>query len=105
MPTILGIGIFIFVLVIVICTRKTRKKYHEEPVRYNITVCFKEKPTLLHNNQKLKTIGYWSHNTDLVYQVDSKINKDKLTSLIMDELHLRREDFSIRSTTDLFVPQ
>ncbi len=44
MPTILGIGIFIFVLVIVICTRKTRKKYHEEPVRYNITVCFKEKP-------------------------------------------------------------
>ena len=92
-------------LLILFITRKHRKKYRELPMTHNIIIYFNDIPTGLKENEKLNKIGYWYQDTDRTYRVDSKINADELKHIIMVELNLSQGDFSLRSTTDLFVPQ
>lgn len=101
----LGILIFIVVIIIFILTWKTRREYHKQPVTYFILVYFKNKPTGIMENKRLKEAGYWQQVTDKTYQLESKFKVDRVASMIIEELNLTQDDFNIRVNTDTFVPQ
>lgn len=105
MPLELGILILIVVIIIMFLTWKTRRTYHKQSVTFFMLVYFKDKPTGITENKRLKEAGYWQQVTDKTYQLESKFKVDKVASMIMEELNLTRDDFNIRINTDMFIPQ
>lgn len=105
MPIEFGILIFVIVVIILSVTWKIRRDYHKQPVTYFILVNFKTKPIGLMENKKLKEAGYWYQDSDKTYHLESKFKVEVLSSMIMEELNLTKDDFNIRVNTDLFVAQ
>lgn len=105
MPLELGVLIFVAVIIILLLTWNTRRKYHKQSATFFMLVYFKDKPSGIMENKRLKELGYWQQVTEKTYQLESKLKVDKVASMIMEEFNLTKDDFNIRVNTDIFISQ